>query len=69
MLKAKAQYSVESKTIRNTALGAKFVILVTSDQSSLEPAVENHCENQKYSFSHFITEGYVSLVGSKESNE
>lgn len=67
MLKSKAHYSVESKKIRNTALGAKSVGLVTSVQSSLEPAVEDHCENQKTSFSPFITEGYVSLVGSKES--
>ncbi len=45
MLKAKAQYSVESKKIRNTALGTKSVGLVTSVQSSLEPAVENHCRS------------------------
>lgn len=67
MLKAKAQYSAENKKIKNAALGAKPVGLVTSVQSSLELADESHCVTQKSSFSPFITEGYVSLAGSNES--
>jgi len=67
MLKAKVQYLSGNRRPQNAVWGAKSVGLETSIQSSFELSIENDCETLNSSFSPYITEGYLSLVGSKEN--
>lgn len=69
VLKAKAQYSLGSRKPQNVVLGAKSVGLVTSIHPSFETAIEGDCETLNCSFSPFITDGWVSLIDSKEKNQ
>lgn len=69
VLKTKAQYSTLNKKTKNAALGANSVALVTSVSSSSDLTEEGHGEIMDSGFSPFVTEGYVSLVGSKEGRQ
>lgn len=66
VLKVNVHHSAGNKKTKSAIFGAKSVGLVTSVRSKPELAAEKDCESLSSSFTPFVTEGYVSLVGTKE---